>query len=139
MGQRQKQVSNEIIINLVNYRKVDNKVHREACKDAFLMTSDNLLLAQRKPYLRITLVKSGYFTLLYIFLSSCRSDTRTENLKDAFHRMVRFHEEMINGLTWLTTTESTVAELDTMIDSSHSEGRDKVETLKIELKVGTEF
>jgi hypothetical protein len=49
--------------------------------------------------------------------------------------MVRFHEEMINALTWLTTTESKVAELDSSIDAGCGENREDVENLKFELKV----
>ena len=49
--------------------------------------------------------------------------------------MVRFHEDMINALTWLTSAESKVAELDSAADSTSGEEGYKVETLKTELTV----
>lgn len=64
-----------------------------------------------------------------------RSDSRKKNLKEAFDRMVRFHEDMINALTWLTSAESKVAELDSAVEATSTEEQQDTEALKKELKV----
>lgn len=64
-----------------------------------------------------------------------RSDCRKKNLKEAFDRMVRFHEDMINALTWLTSAESKVAELDSAVEATSTEDQQDTEALKRELKV----
>ncbi|XP_048577310.1 dystrophin isoform X2 [Nematostella vectensis] len=64
--------------------------------------------------------------------SAChKSEARREHLKEAYERMVQFHEEMIHALTWLTTAESKVAELDSAVDTTEAEDRD---ALKAEIK-----
>ena len=64
-----------------------------------------------------------------------RSDSHKKNLKEAFDRMVRFHEDMINALTWLTSAESKVAELDSAVEATSTEEQQETEALKKELKV----
>lgn len=64
-----------------------------------------------------------------------RSDSHKKNLKEAFDRMVRFHEDMINALTWLTSAESKVAELDSAVEATSTEEQQDTEALKKELKV----
>ena len=49
--------------------------------------------------------------------------------------MVRFHEDMINALTWLTSAESKVAELDSAVEATSTEERVETENLKTELNV----
>lgn len=49
--------------------------------------------------------------------------------------MVRFHEDMINALTWLTSAESKVAELDSAVEATSTEEQQDTEALKKELKV----
>lgn len=63
-----------------------------------------------------------------------RSDSHKKNLKEAFDRMVRFHEDMINALTWLTSAESKVAELDSAVEATSTEEQQDTEALKKELK-----
>ena len=65
-----------------------------------------------------------------------RSDSRRKHLKEAFDRMVRFHEDMINALTWLTSAESKVAELDSAVEATSTEEQQDMEALRKELKVG---
>ena len=69
------------------------------------------------------------------YLDFFRSDSRKKNLKEAFDRMVRFHEDMINALTWLTSAESKVAELDSAVEATSTEEQQDTEALKKELKV----
>lgn len=64
-----------------------------------------------------------------------RSDSRKKHLKEAFDRMVRFHEDMINALTWLTSAESKVAELDSAVEATSTEEQQDMEALRKELKV----
>ena len=64
-----------------------------------------------------------------------RSDSRKKNLKEAFDRMVQFHEDMINALTWLTSAESKVAELDSAVEATSTEEQQDMEALRKELKV----
>ena len=66
----------------------------------------------------------------------CRSDSRRKHIKEAFDRMVRFHEDMINALTWLTSAESKVAELDSAVEATSTEEQQDMEALRKELKVG---
>jgi len=74
--------------------------------------------------------------LLIVFLYHCyRSDSRKKHLKEAFDRMVRFHEDMINALTWLTSAESKVAELDSAVEATSTEEQQDMEALRKELKV----
>lgn len=49
--------------------------------------------------------------------------------------MVRFHEDMINALTWLTSAESKVAELDSAVEATSTEEQQDMEALRKELKV----
>lgn len=63
-----------------------------------------------------------------------RSDSRKKNLKEAFDRMVRFHEDMINALTWLTSAESKVAELDSAVEATSTEEQQDMDALRKELK-----
>ena len=64
-----------------------------------------------------------------------RSASRKKNLKEAFDRMVRFHEDMINALTWLTSAESKVAELDSAVEATSTDEQQDLEALRKELKV----
>ncbi|XP_044172339.1 dystrophin-like [Acropora millepora] len=64
-----------------------------------------------------------------------RSDSRKNNLKEAFDRMVSFHEDMINALTWLTSAESKVAELDSAVEATSTEDQQDTEALRKELKL----
>ena len=73
--------------------------------------------------------------LLFIFFPSNRSDARRKHLKEAFDQMVRFHEDMINALTWLTSAESKVAELDSAVEITSTEERVDSDNLKTELNV----
>ena len=66
---------------------------------------------------------------------SPRSDSRKKNLKEAFDRMVRFHEDMTNALTWLTSAESKVAELDSAVEATSTEEQQDAEALRKEIKV----
>lgn len=68
-----------------------------------------------------------------------RSDSRKKNLKEAFDRMVRFHEDMINALTWLTSAESKVAELDSAVEATSTEEQQDMDALRKELKVGLQY
>lgn len=63
-----------------------------------------------------------------------RSDSRKKNLKEAFDRMVRFHEDMTNALTWLTSAESKVAELDSAVEATSTEEQQDAEALRKEIK-----
>ena len=49
--------------------------------------------------------------------------------------MVSFHEDMINALTWLTSAESKVAELDSAVEATSTEDQQDTEALRKELKV----
>lgn len=49
--------------------------------------------------------------------------------------MVQFHEDMINALTWLTSAESKVAELDSAVEATSTEEQQDMEALRKELKV----
>jgi len=71
----------------------------------------------------------------HFFFHLNRSDSRKKNLKEAFDRMVRFHEDMINALTWLTSAESKVAELDSAVEATSTEEQQDMEALRKELKV----
>ena len=73
--------------------------------------------------------------LIVLFFYCYRSDSRKKNLKEAFDRMVQFHEDMINALTWLTSAESKVAELDSAVEATSTEEQQDMEALRKELKV----
>lgn len=53
--------------------------------------------------------------------------------------MVRFHEDMINALTWLTSAESKVAELDSAVEATSTEEQQDMDALRKELKVGFQY
>ena len=76
-----------------------------------------------------SLIRKVFFCCFY------RSDSRKKNLKEAFDRMVQFHEDMINALTWLTSAESKVAELDSAVEATSTEEQQDMEALRKELKV----
>ena len=75
------------------------------------------------------------FLIVLFFFYCYRSDSRKKNLKEAFDRMVQFHEDMINALTWLTSAESKVAELDSAVEATSTEEQQDMEALRKELKV----
>lgn len=70
-------------------------------------------------------------TLYVHLLSSC--DERKDNLQEQLTRLVQFHENMISALTWLTSAESKIAELDSAVDAA--EEHPDLTSLKEELKV----
>lgn len=81
-------------------------------------------------------MEGSYFFFFFTFIFHChRSDSRKKHLKEAFDRMVRFHEDMINALTWLTSAESKVAELDSAVEATSTEEQQDMEALRKELKV----
>lgn len=50
-------------------------------------------------------------------------------------RLVQFHENMISALTWLTSAESKIAELDSAVDAAATEEHPDVDSLKSDLQV----
>ena len=50
-------------------------------------------------------------------------------------RLIQFHENMISALTWLTSTESKIAELDSAVDAAAADENPDLATLKADLKV----
>ena len=64
---------------------------------------------------------------------SPRCDGRKDKLQEQLTRLVQFHENMISALTWLTSAESKIAELDSAVDAA--EEHPDLTSLKEELKV----
>lgn len=71
--------------------------------------------------------------ILSFFLVRC--DERKNKLQDMLTRLVNFHENMISALTWLTSAESKIAELDSAVDAATAEEHPDVSSLKSDLKV----
>ena len=70
-----------------------------------------------------------------VWLDSCNECKY--KLEEQLNRLVQFHESMIEALTWLTSTESKIAELDSAADAAE-EHTDR-SSLKEELKVRNLF
>ncbi|XP_028414557.1 dystrophin-like isoform X10 [Dendronephthya gigantea] len=65
---------------------------------------------------------------------SSRCDERKDKLQEMLTRLVQFHENMISALTWLTSAESKIAELDSAVDAAATEEQPDLSSLKDELK-----
>lgn len=70
---------------------------------------------------------SIYYIYVHVSFNSCAEHT------DKLSRLVQFDESMTEALTWLTSTESKIAELDSAADAAE-EHTDR-SSLKEELKV----
>ena len=73
------------------------------------------------------------------FLNICvfRSNTRQQSLQEALDRLLLFHKNMISALTWLSSAESKVAELDSLVEASQTEESSNVEELQKDMKVSS--
>ena len=63
-----------------------------------------------------------------------RCDERKDKLQEMLTRLVQFHENMTSALTWLTSAESKIAELDSTVDPAATEEHPDLTSLKEELK-----
>ncbi|XP_057306952.1 utrophin-like isoform X3 [Hydractinia symbiolongicarpus] len=61
------------------------------------------------------------------------SNTRQQSLQDALDRLLVFHKNMISALTWLSSAESKVAELDSLVEASQAEDSNDMEELQREM------
>ena len=64
-----------------------------------------------------------------------RSNARQQSLQDALDRLLLFHKNMISALTWLSSAESKVAELDSLVEASQTEESTNVQELQKEMRV----
>ena len=64
-----------------------------------------------------------------------RTNARQQSLQDALDRLLLFHKNMISALTWLSSAESKVAELDSLVEASQAEDTADVEELQREMFV----
>ena len=64
-----------------------------------------------------------------------RSNARQQSLQEALDNLLLFHKNMISALTWLSSAESKVAELDSLVEASQTEDNTDVEELQQEMLV----
>ena len=78
-------------------------------------------------------VYSTILTISKLLYSRC--DERKDKLQEMLTRLVQFHENMTSALTWLTSAESKIAELDSAVDAAARDKQPDLTLLKEELKV----
>ena len=64
-----------------------------------------------------------------------RSNNRHQSLQEALDRLLLFHKNMISALTWLSSAESKVAELDSLVEASQTEEAADMDELQREMMV----
>ncbi|XP_065057528.1 dystrophin-like isoform X3 [Rhopilema esculentum] len=62
-----------------------------------------------------------------------RSSNRQNSLQESLDRLLLFHKNMITALTWLSSAESKVADLDSIVEASHTEEQIEMDELHKEL------
>ena len=75
-----------------------------------------------------------YTTSLFL-LAPYSSNAHQDSLQEALDRLLQFHKNMISALTWLSSAESKVAELDSLVESSQAEDTSDVDELQREMQV----
>ena len=64
-----------------------------------------------------------------------RSSNRQNSLQESLDRLLLFHKNMITALTWLSSAESKVADLDSIVEASQTEEQIEMDELHKELAV----
>eukprot|EP00794_Sanderia_malayensis_P000391 gene391-1025_t len=80
-----------------------------------------------------TQLSAAQYFAMYLFEGSEGSSNRQQTLQDSLDRLLQFHKNMITALTWLSSAESKVADLDSIVEASQTEEQIDMDELQKEL------